>query len=350
MVITRALAFLLAIGLLCPAFAQDRKDQDDIVQHKDGTLFVGRILNVTDAGVEMQLKTGGKVQLEFKNLVGYSVYRVKADRIDPNSAQAHFDLGEWCIANGLFSYAIVEFDKAASLDANLAEKAKTNKEKALAEDARTKFEEAKKLIAAKDYEGAEKLLSLLLTSYKDTPWAKEAQTEMAKVTDEIKKENEAKKKLLDDKQKAKADAAAKKGEDAEKGLLQQSTDAIEDAKKQWSEGLEWEGKANLTKADRAFKTAEARLMTAKRNCEQLAKSNDVNMIKGGKDLEKEVDVWLVKTYYRLGRMWAVELNYPEATMWLNRGLKIAPDDHLLNEVLLTLTQLEMRKRAAGSKY
>ena len=150
MLIMRALGLTLAIGLLCPAFAQDKKDQDDIVQNKDGTLYVGKILSVTDTGVEMQLKAGGKVSLDFKNLVGYSVYKVKADRIDPNSAQAHFDLGDWCLANGLFSYAILEFDKAAALDASLTEKAKTNKEKALAEDARTKFEEAKRLIRSEE--------------------------------------------------------------------------------------------------------------------------------------------------------------------------------------------------------
>jgi hypothetical protein len=49
-------------------------------------------------------------------------------------------------------------------------------------------------------------------------------------------------------------------------------------------------------------------------------------------------------------MWATELNYTESLVWLNKGLKLAPDDHLLNEVLLTLTQLQMKKRAAGGGY
>ncbi len=347
----RMIAFVVALGLVAGAAAgQDKKDQDDVVQHKDGQLFVGKITSITDSGIEMTLKTGGKVTLEFKNLIPYSVYRIKADRVEANSGQARYDLGEWCLANGLYGYAAVEFDKAASLDKALADKAKKKREEAFNEDARTKFEEAKRLIASKDYDGAEKLLSTLLTTYKDTPWAKEAQNEMAKVTEEIKKENEAKKKLLDDKAKAKADVGAKKVEDAEKSLVTQTTEAIEDARKSWGEGLDWEGKANLTKADRSFKSAEGRLAAGKRSTEQLSKSNDVNVIKQAKDLDKELDVWLVKTYYRLGRMWAVELNYPEATMWLNRGLKIAPDDHLLNEILLTLTQTEMRKRAAGGKY
>ncbi|MBI2931236.1 MAG: hypothetical protein HYY16_06265 [Planctomycetes bacterium] len=347
----RITTFVIILGLMGPisAIAQE-KQQDDVIQHKDGTLIVGKILTVTATGIEMQLRAGGRITLDFKNLAPYSAYRVKEDRIDPNSAQAHFELGEWCLANGLYSPAAEEFEKAAFLDKELAAKAKEKKEEAFNEDARTKFEEAKRLIAAKDYDAAEKLLSLLLSNYKDTPWAKEAQGEITKVTEEIKKENETRKKQLEDKLKAKAEAQAKKGEEAGRASLQQATDAMEDAKKLWEEGLEWDGKANLTKADRAFKTAEARLLSAKHILEPLSKSGDANVAKSAAGLDKEIDAWLLRTYYRLGRMWAVELNYPEANAWLNRGLKLAPDDHLLNEVLLTLTQMEMRKRAAGAKY
>ncbi len=347
----RKLFSAMALGCLVTAsFAQDKKDQDDIVQGKDGTLFVGKILSASDASIDMQLKTGGKVTLEFKNLVPDSVYRVKADRIDDKSAKAHFDLGDWCLANGLFSSAIGEYDKAAALDKDLADKAKKKKEEAFNEDARTKFEEAKRLIATKDYEGAEKLLSMLLTKYKDTPWAKEAQSEVAKVAAEIAKENEAKKKQLEDKKKAEADAAGKKGEEGDKALLSGTTGAIEDAKKSWGEGLEWEGRGNLTKADRAFKTGEGRLAIGKRNTELLAKSNDVNSIKQAKELDKELDLWLVKTYYRLGRMWAVELNYPEALMWINKGLRISPEDEDLKSTLRTLSELEMKRRSSTGKH
>jgi tetratricopeptide (TPR) repeat protein len=171
---------------------------------------------------------------------------------------------------------------------------------------------------------------------------------MAKVTEEVRKANEEKRRLLEEKQKSKAEAAAKKGEEAEKSLMQQTVDSVDQAKLQWAEGLDWEGKSNLTKADRAWRMSEAFLLTAKRNTEQLVKSNDVEVIKQSKDLDKDIDAWLIRTYYRLGRMWAAESRYADSVSWLNKGIRISPDDHLLNETLLTLTQMEMRKRANAS--
>jgi tetratricopeptide (TPR) repeat protein len=108
--------------------------------------------------------------------------------------------------------------------------------------------------------------------------------------------------------------------------------------------------ADLTKADKAWKSSDARLAAAGALCEKLEKSNDVNMINSAKDLEKTLDAWIVRTCYRLGRLWATELNYTESINWLNKGLKLDPDNHLINEVLLTLTQLRMRKNAAGGGY
>lgn len=352
MLIARAAVLAAALLATLPALAQDaeRRSPDDVIQLKDGSLLVGKIVRVTDVGVEMALKNGGRVSPTFKELVPYSAYRVKADRIDPSSAAQHFELGEFCLANGWWMYAVIEFDKAAALDRSFAERARVNREKAFNEDARTRFEEARRLIAERKYDDAEKILTLLVTSFKDTPWAKEAQSEMAKVNEEIRKKNEDKRRQIDEKQRAKVEAAGRAKEDAEKSALAQARELIDDAKKQWTEGLDWEGKSNLTKADRAWKLAEARLANARRHSDTLAKSNDASVVKQVKEVEAEVDAWLLKTCYRLGRMWAVELNYPEAMLWLNKGLRISPDDHLINEVLLTLSQLQMRKRAAGGGY
>ncbi len=83
------------------------------------------------------------------------------------------------------------------------------------------------------------------------------------------------------------------------------------------------------------------------------KSNDLETIKKAKDFERASDLILVKVYYRLGRMWAVELSYPTALEWLNKAMKVPHDeqmDHQINEVLLTISQLKMRERAAGKGY
>jgi tetratricopeptide (TPR) repeat protein len=339
-----ALAFIALLGLL-----QD-KQRDDIVQLKDGTLLVGKVVKIDDKGVTMELKNGGKVDRLFSDMMPSSAYRLKADRIDPKSAQAHFDLGEFCLTGGLWRDAAAEFDKAAELDASMAEKVAKKKAEVRNEEGRTKFEEAKRLVAEKKYEEARNILANLAANFGDTSYAAEAKKEMAKVADELKKENEARQRELEAKAKALEDKKVRKAEEGEKGVVNSTVEGLEDAKKLWAEGLDWESKGNLTRADRALKTAEIRLLTGKKGTESLSKSNDVEILKKSKDLDRELDAWLVRTYYRLGRMWATELNYTEALLWLNKGLRIAPDDHLLNEVLLTLTQLQMRKRAAGGGY
>lgn len=325
--------------------------QDDVIQLRhDNKFLFGKITSVTDKGVELTLKDGSKIVVEYKDMTPGTVYKIKADRIDPTSAQAHWDLAEFCLQNGLYGTASVEFDRAVALDKSFADAARKKKDEIHNEEARNKFEEAKRLGAQKKYEDALKLLKELGEKYRDTPYFEEGQREMAKLAEELRKDNEQRAKDLADKQKKKDEAVAKEKEAAEKAVVTTALEGVEEARAQWTEGLDHETKPNLTKADRAYKNAEAKLLAARVHTEKLAKSNDVAMIKQGRELDAAIDAWLVRTYYRLGRMWAAELNYTEAMLWLNKGLKIAPDDPNLNGVLLTLTQMQMRKRAAGQGY
>ncbi len=340
---------LLAIVALLGFTAQDK--QDDIVQLKDNSILVGKITKVDDAGIKIELKGGGgTVERAWADLTPYCVYRIKSARIEAKDAKAHWDLAEYCAANGLYSNANTEYDKAAELDKSMADKVTKRKAEIRNEEARTRFEESKKLIADKKYEEAAKALHTVIEKFADTVYAAEAKKEVAKVVEEIKKENDAKLKELEAKVKAKDDAKTKKVEEGEKGVLSMTLEGLDDAKKQWAEALDWEAKGNITKADRAYKAADARLVAGKRNTEALLKSNDIDVLKQAKDLDKELDAWTLRNCYRLGRMWAEQLNYTESLLWLNKGIKLAPDDHLLNEVLLTLTQVQMRKKAAGGGY
>ena len=68
---------------------------------------------------------------------------------------------------------------------------------------------------------------------------------------------------------------------------------------------------------------------------------------------QELDHWRIKVYWRFARNYAEHLTFSEALKYLNRAQVTPHDtfmDRMLNELLLTLTQLRMRKRAAGSGY
>jgi hypothetical protein len=344
-------AVVLAI-LALPALAQDKKP-DDVLQKKDGGILVGRITKLEADYVEI-LVNGEKDtrRISLKELNPYSVYKLRLDRIDRTSGDARLALGEFCMTNGLYGAATKEFDEAAKLDKSLEEKAKKRREEAHNEDGRSKFEEAKRLAAEKRYDEANKICQLLLEKYSDTPYFDESKKLIEKMKDELAKENEAKKAQLADKKDEKEKKVAALKENQEKDLAARTAELIDEGGKLWIEGLEGEIK-NITKAERAWKGAEIALLTAHRNVEYLVKSNDLETIKKAKDFERQIDAVLVKVYYRLGRMWAVELSYPTALEWLNKAMKIPHDEQMdrqINEILLTISQLKMRERAAGKGY
>jgi tetratricopeptide (TPR) repeat protein len=344
-----ALAAVLAAGLS----AQEIKKPDDILQKRDGGILVGRILKLDGDWIEF-FANGEKEprKVSTKDLMPYSVYRMRLERVDKKNGQARYDLGDYCMTHGLYAIAAREFAEAGTLDKALEEKSKKKAEEAHHEDGRSKYEEAKRLSQLRQYAQAQELVRLLIDKYSDTPFAKEAKDLDAKMAEEIAKENEIKKKQLEEALKAKEDQKVQQAVNQEKSMASAVVEEIDRAQKAWAEGLDHEPK-NLTKADRAWRAAEISLVRAKALIGELLKSNDVETIKKAKDLDRQTDVLLVRTYYRLGRMWAVELSYTTALEWLNKGLRVPHDeqmDHLLNELILHISTVKIRERAAGRGY
>jgi tetratricopeptide (TPR) repeat protein len=345
---------MLLLAAILSLAAQDAKKQDDVLQKRDGGLLVGRILK-TEADAFEVLINGEREprKLLFRDLMPYSVYRARLERIDKASGAARMELAEFCVSQGLYAQAVREFEEAGRLDKGLEERAKKRRDEAHHEDARAKFEEAKKHYQKKDYEEAVKLLHLLLESrYEGSPYQPEAKTLVAKITEEIKAEKDEIKKQIEA-DKAKKEAAKENAKAAvEADLVHRTSLLLEEAQKAFGEGLDNEPK-NQTRAEKAWRTSEAALLAAKKNVDALIKTNDVELIKKAREIDKQADQSLVKVYYRLGRLFASDLNYPTALEWLNKAMKIPHDEHtdrLINEVLLTITQLKMRERAAGRGF
>jgi len=347
-----ALGVLLAT--LAAAFPlQDSKRPDDVLQKRDGAILVGRVLKIEGDVIEF-FATGDREPRRFhvRELMPYSVYGIRLDRIDKSNGAARYELGEFCLANGLYSMAVREFEEAERLDPTLAEKSRKRREEARTQDARGKLEEAEKLHLAKNYEAAKDLLRTVLDRYADTPYAEEARQLDAKMAEEIARENEEKRRMLQAQAQEKERAKERAREEQERQILARAAELAEEAQKLWLEALDHEPK-NHTRADRAWKSAEAKLLEAKRFLEFLAKSPDPETVKRARELEQKADQTLVKTYYRLGRLWAVELSYPTALEWINKGLKLPHDDHmdrLLNELLLQISIRKIAERAAGRGY
>ncbi len=349
---TARAAAILAL-LVLPAWPQDGKKLDDVLQLKNGGFLVGRILRLDAEFVDF-FANGEKEsrKIALRDLMPGCVYDIRLKRIDKGSGAARYDLGEFCMTNGLYATAMHEFEEAGRLDKAIEEKSKKRRDEARSEFARSRFEEAKKLHLSKQHAAAMDILRTLMEKFGDTPYGEEAKKLDAKMAEEIAKENKEKEEMLKAVLKAKVDEKDKKKEEGEKAYLAEIAKLVDASQKLWSEGLDHEVR-NLTKADRAWKAGEQALLQAKAFIEYLLKSNDVEVIKKAKDQERAVDHWLVKTYYRLGRMWAVELAYPTALEWLNKALKLPHDDqmdHLINEITLQISLKKISERAAGRGY
>ena len=175
---------------------------------------------------------------------------------------------------------------------------------------------------------------------------------MAQIADSIRKDIQKKKAQLADKARKVKEEKAKADNLKKNAVQKEIVRLIGDASKNWASGLDSEAKS-LTRADRAWRASETSLLKAKRLTAHMIKNKDVDTIKAGKKLDAEVDSWLVKTYFRLGRMWAVELAYPKALAWLNKGIKVPHNelmDALLNDLLVQVSKIKMRERGAARGY
>ena len=341
---------LAALLLLTP---QDRKT-DDVLQKRDGGLLVGQVTKLDEHTLDMLVKGEREPRrILYRDLMPYSVYKIRLDRIDRTSGAARMALGEFCMTSALFTQAAKEFEEAAKLDATLAEKAAKRRSEAHHEDARSRFEEAKKLHQKKDQEEAIRILNMLLDPrYEDTPYPAEARQLLAKIAEEVKAEKDALKAQLDAEKKNKEAMKQAALANAEADVVTKTLVMIEDAQKAYVEGLDNESK-NLTKADKAWKETERLLLVARRNLEPLLKSADAETVKKAQEVGRQIDSGLVRAYYRLGRMYAVELNYQNALENLNKAARIPHDeamDKAIHEILTTISQLKMRERAAGRGY
>ena len=344
---------VLVLALSSVTEAREGLQPDDIIQLKDRSILVGRIIKLGATNLEFLVKgQSDSRRISLTDVHPYSLYKIKLDRIDKESGRARLDLGNFCMTVGLYSYAASEFQKAAGYDKRLAATALKRRNEARHEDARSKFEKAKKLRASRKYSEADHLLRMVKDRYPETPYAEEAVKEIGKIAQEINSDNAAKAAAIRAKVKKAAAAKVAAQEQQKQSMVDRTLVLVEEAQRAWAEGLGHEPR-NLTRADRAWKAAEATLLAARRNTDSLLKSNDIMIIKQAREINMMINLWLVRTYYRLGRMRAVELSYPTALEWLNKALQVPHDeamDRLINELLLTLSQVQMRKRASGAGF
>jgi tetratricopeptide (TPR) repeat protein len=143
-----------------------------------------------------------------------------------------------------------------------------------------------------------------------------------------------------------------KGKEKEnRELVDRSALSVDEAVKLWGEGLDLEASNSSARAVGSLTTAEAKLLFAKANIDAgLKKSKDAGVISRLTELNKSADQWLVRVYIALGRVAAVDsLDYVQALRWINKAIKIDPDNDKAFALKLSITESAMRARIESSR-
>jgi tetratricopeptide (TPR) repeat protein len=319
----------------------------DMLQKKSGSFVEGKVLEVTEKGVRIRLAEGGEATLAFEDLDPYTVYRIRDKRLRETNkvdAGARFALGRYAMENGLYDIGRRDMDDAVKMDASLKSEADRVAAEVEEKDSAKMYEDGMAAMKAGDFPGALLKFQSLVDNFPTSKFVEEAKKSLASATAEIEKENAKKKELLDSLTKKKAEAKAAKVEEGVKGKLDAALKAYDDARRLNAEGLEHEGNTAVSKADKAWRAAEAALFTCKDLVMEVAAgTKDVEVLANSKKLDMECDGMLVVIYGNLGHLWAVERYYKEATKWLNRALAIDPTNHFATELKLQVAAQQIRR-------
>jgi tetratricopeptide (TPR) repeat protein len=335
----RFASVVLGLAFAMPAFA-------DILQKKSGTFVEGKILEVTEKGVRIQLVEGGEATISFDDLDPFTVYKIrdKRTRDGGDDAGARFALGRYAMENGLYDVGRADLDAAVKKDASLKDEAVKVVADVEEKDSGKLYEEGAASMKAGDFSGALMKFQTLVDFFPSSKFVDEAKKSLAAATLEIEKENAKKKELLEALTKKKGDAKAAKVEEGVKGKLDAAIKAYDDARKLNGDGLEAEGNTSVSKADKNWRAAEAALFSCKDLIIEVASATkDVDVLAGAKKLDSDCDAMLVVVYGNLGHLWAVERYYKEATKWLNRALAMDPTNHFATEIKLLVAGQQIRR-------
>jgi hypothetical protein len=168
----------------------------DVIQLKSGALIRGRIDKETSDRVVMEVTKGGTVTIDKSDVESIQrgetpslleEYLKRLSGIPQGDANAHYELGLFCLDRGLYAYAAIELNTARRLDSSL--ESKVNEHLPLIEQARL-FESAMWHYKHGNYKEALRFLHSLLNKFPESKYASQAH-ETLQVIKSLQKDREA---------------------------------------------------------------------------------------------------------------------------------------------------------------
>jgi len=321
------------------------------IELKNGNIVNGAVKQIKDGKVYLDIGESKEIGILLEDIVPLTVYRLRQRFVDPNDAQAHWDLGDYCFKEKLYDQAREEFNTAGEVDGSFKEKAAEKINEVIEEESQILMNSALALMRENRYEDALKNLKELIAKYPDGKYIEEA-TRAATFAAEVvrhKIEEENKRRELEEKQKEQERVT--KEESVLRNKYDEAIKLIKEAKDLNAEGLNDETEFKIPLADKCYKKAIEKIISSQDVLAGVfSQTKNADMIKECKDKLNEVNSWLVGFYNNLGQLWAAQGYFPEAFKWLNKALAIDPANKAASELKVKMIDIEVRKKWLPKEY
>lgn len=341
------LSLLGSVALIGAASAQD----EEIIQLKGGEIVKGKVLKLDDKGILLQLSSNQEIFFNYEQINSYSAYDVRRKKMNKESADDHIAMADFCKRYGLLAYAIGHLKEAIQRAPERKDEIQKIQTEIRTEDAKQKVKAAKDIVEQKNekkYDEAAKILHDIIEKYDDTPYYEEARKLEERLAEEVRRLRKERENQIEA---AKKDQEAKQKDKESKEPVERTNSALEDGAKLWSEGLDQESQNGAQRAVAAWAAAEAKFLLAKANIDvALKKAKDPDLIARLVEQNKAADRWLVRTYLSLARIVAADsVDYVQAIRWINKALKLDPDNDKAYQLKLMITETTMRTRIESTR-
>jgi tetratricopeptide (TPR) repeat protein len=343
--------FILAaiVFVLAPCFIWAEK-----IELKNGNILERTVSELKDNKVYLKIgdaKEMREMGVSLNDIIPATVYRIRARFIDQEDAQAHWELGEYCLSNKLYDQAKEEFNKSCEIDEELKDKVTEKIDALVEEESQDLMNTALAFMRDTKYEDALKNLKLLLGKYPEGKYAEEATRVATFAAESLRKKIEEENKQKELEERKKEQERFTKEESILKGKYEEAAKIIAEVRELNAVGLTNETDFKIMLADKAYKKAIEKLAQAQEilvNIGNLTK--DADTIKTTKEKLAEVSAWMVVVYNNLGQLWAGEVNFRESLKWLNKALIIDPMNKAASELKVKIIDIEARRKLLPKEY
>jgi len=324
------------------------------IELKNGNIVEGTVSELKDNKVYLKIgdaKEMREMGISLNDIIPPTVYRIRARFIDQEDAQAHWELGEYCLGNKLYDQAKEEFNKANELDEELNDKTAEKINALVEEESQDLINTALAFMRDTQYEEALKRLQLLISKYPEGKYTEEATRAATFAAESLRKKIDEENKQKELEEKKKEQERVSKEESVLKSKYDEAVKIIGEVRELNAAGLTNETEFKVVLADKSYKKAIEKLISAQEmlaNVSSLTK--DADTIKITKEKLLEVNAWMVVVYNNLGQLWAGEVNFRESIKWLNKALVIDPMNKAASELKVKIIDIEARRKLLQKDY